>query len=714
MNLNSSNLVAWHGLTSAEHGAKRDSFADKGFRPISISVYGTPSSPRYAAVMVKRPAVIATRSFIDLTQQGYQDAFEKMADEGFGPFLISATGPKDSALFAGSFRKVANIPLTRPNLSKQEFIDLNRAQKDAGKILVWVDSFGSTTDPRYCAIWGPNPDKVAWNIDAVDEGDPLRQQRFEAMRSMGARPTLVAMTPAGRVCRLYSDTDIGQWDSRTGLTADEYQARFNTNAAEGLWPICVSASGAGSSARFSAIFATREDTAARSVSMHGTGAHAAIDAKMAAVIQDRNLRGCTLAIGHGTRLLYARGFTFAEPGYADIQPETLFRQASVSKTFCALAIWKLIDQDDLTLLTKMQTVLALKQPDGSSPADSRFGDITIQHLLESRSGLRQGNIYAAVEASDAMGGSLPSNGTEIARLCASQMLTGTPGDTNNSVYGNMDYLMLSLIVAKKMNAVNFEAALKTLVLDPLKMTHTRASRTRTEDQPSGEARHHMTVHKPTAGWPLHQFECRASVKLPDEPLAPSHYGGWDYEFLDGCGGLSASVVDVARLCATLACRTNNPVIDPDRIDEMMAAAHACRTQKGPDGKGSHGYHGVDWADDIDPANHRWEYSKGGWLPGQGTTMGGITGGYFYVYAQNGNTPEGTMEGWMDDIENIVEAHDWGTTNLFPAYGMPALPSMAMKAMKSVRIASRMVQRAAQVERSMVPPAAKRILRPRPK
>ena len=714
MTLTNSNLVAWHGLTSSEHATKRDSFAEKGFRPLSISLYGAPASPRYVAVMVKRPTVIATRSFMDLSQQGYQDAFDKMAAEGFGPFLITATGPKTGALFAGSFRKVAKIPLTRPNLSKQEFIDLNRAQKDAGNMLVWVDSFGSTTDPRYCAIWGPNPDKIAWNIDAVDEGDPLRQQRFEAMRSMGARPTLVAMTPAGRVCRMYSDTDIGKWDSRTGLTADEYQARFNTNASEGLWPICVSASGAGDNARFSAIFATREDTAARTVTMTGTGAHAAIDAKMAAVIKDRNLRGCALAIGRGTRLLYARGFTFAEPGYADIQPETLFRQASVSKSFCALAIWKLIDQGDLSLAHTLQSVLHLKQPDGSNPVDGRFADITIRHLLESRSGLRQGNIYAAVDASDAMGGSLPSNGTEIARLCASQMLTGAPGDSNNSVYGNMDYLMLSLVVAKKMNAASFEAALKTLVLDPLKMSHTRASRTRAEDQPAGEARHHMTVHNPTASWPLHQFECNASVKLPDQPLAPSHYGAWDYEFLDGCGGLSSSVVDVARLCAALSCRTNNPVINPERIDDMMAAAHACRTQKGPDGKGSHGYHGFDWVDDTDPENDRWEYSKGGWLPGQGTTMGGITGGYFYVYAQNGNTPAGAMEGWLDEIEDIVEAHNWGDTNLFPTYGMPALPTLAMKAMKSVRIAGRIAQRSLQVEQSMVQQAGKLVLRPRGK
>ncbi|HRI15856.1 MAG TPA: serine hydrolase [Verrucomicrobiota bacterium] len=472
MPLTAQNLVAWHDATSAQHVQKRDTFADKGFRPLALALYGTPSSPRYAAVMVKRPTVIATRSFIDLSQAGYQEVFEKMADEGFGPFILTATGPSNGALFAGSFRKMAKIPLTRSNLSQQEFTDLNKAQKNARNILVWLDSFGSAAAPRYCAIWGPNPDKVAWNIDATDEGNPLRQQRFEAMRSVGARPTLLAVTPAGRHCRMFTDTDIGQWDCRSDLTSDGYQERFNENAKAGLWPIRVSASGSGASTRFAAVFATREEIAPRNFRSTGGTAIPAIDQKMEAFVRDRNLRGVGLAIGQGTRLLYARGYTFAEPNYPDIQPTTLFRQASVSKLYCGIAIWKLIEQGDLALGNTLQSILNLKQPNGKTPKDSRFADITVQHLLESRSGIPQGNIYSAVEASEAAGGTLPATGTQIARYVTTQMLTGTPGDANNSVYGNTDYLLLSLIVAKKTGAASFEDALKSLVLDPLKMTRT--------------------------------------------------------------------------------------------------------------------------------------------------------------------------------------------------------------------------------------------------
>jgi hypothetical protein len=52
MTLNAQNLVAWHDRTTANHVAERDKFADMGFRPLSLSIYGSPSDPRYAAVMV--------------------------------------------------------------------------------------------------------------------------------------------------------------------------------------------------------------------------------------------------------------------------------------------------------------------------------------------------------------------------------------------------------------------------------------------------------------------------------------------------------------------------------------------------------------------------------------------------------------------------------------------------------------------------------------
>jgi CubicO group peptidase (beta-lactamase class C family) len=675
MTLNAHNLVAWHDHATADHVAQRDKFAQLGFRPLSLSVYGSPGDPRYAAVMVKRSAVIATHSFVGLSQTDYQKTFDDMAKQGFGPFIITATGPGNAALFAGSFRQMAHIPLTRSNLTKDQFVQLNKDQHDAGAILMWADAFGTDDDLRYCAIWGPNPERIAWNVDAVDESDAVLQQRFDAMTLIGARPALIAATPKNSIMELYVDSQVGLWASRAGMTSSNYQIEFDKQAKAGLWPVCVSASGEGSSARFAAIFATQEEHLPRVFRSTGTPAVPAIDLALEKYVKDENLRGAALAIVLDTRLVYARGYTFAEaaPAYHDIQPTTPFRQASISKTYCAAAVWKLIEQGSLSLDTTLQSVLNLKQPTGSAPKDSRFGDIKVQHLLQSVSGINQGGVWNAVAASQAAGGTLPSDGMEVARWIAAQNLTGKPGDKNNAVYGNTDYFLLSLIVAKKVGAPSFEAALAALVLNPLGQQHTRGSRSLAGDQADDEARYHLTVHNPGNSWSLIQLETAASVRTQDRPLVASQYGSYDYEMFDGCGGLSSSVIDVARLCAMFACRSGNPALDAKTIDDMMAAAvSATNTQMGPNGKRSHGYHGFDWAADINLVKHQVQFSKGGWLPGQGTYYVGTTGGLFYIIAQNGNSRQDVKTSWLDLIKPIAETHNWGASDLFPNFGMASL------------------------------------------
>lgn len=236
--------------------------------------------------------------------------------------------------------------------------------------------------------------------------------------------------------------------------------------------------------------------------------------------------------------------------------------------------------------------------------------MTIRHLLESRSGIDQvGGVWGAVDASKAAGGTLPSDGTEVARWVSGLKLKSTPGTT--TVYGNTDYFLLSLVVMKKTGAASFEAALDSLVLDPLHMTHTHGSRSAATGQVAGDARHHMTVHNPVGGWPLYQLELQPSVRAEGRPLVASHHGSYDYEMFDGCGGLSSSVVDVARLCAMFADRTGNPVFKAERIDDMLAHAVAATTA-GTD----HGYHGMDGAVLIDAAKHAVRFNKGGWLPGR--------------------------------------------------------------------------------------------------
>ena len=72
------------------------------------------------------------------------------------------------------------------------------------------------------------------------------------------------------------------------------------------------------------------------------------DELMEAFVRDNKIPGASLAVAKDGRLVYARGF-----GYADVeqqqpvQPKSLFRIASISKSFTATATLQLVEQGKL-------------------------------------------------------------------------------------------------------------------------------------------------------------------------------------------------------------------------------------------------------------------------------------------------------------------------------------------------------------------------------
>lgn len=680
MDLTKQNVVAWHDRNPGQHQSLVDTWAAKQFRTVSLSVYGTVQAPLFAAVMVKRPTVIATEQTPLLSKAGFQQKFDAMAKKKWGPFIITANGPAGSQLYAAVFTPMDQIPLTRHDLSGADFVELNRQQQEKGNILIWADAFGTPDNTRYAAIWGPNPSRQAWNCQAIDEGGTALQQRFDAMKATWCRPAHLAVTPAGRLLEMFVDSTMGAWFSRVGMTSAQYQEQFETSLKAGQLPIRVSASGSGANTRFAAIFADRDHVDARTFRSAGPVSVASIDAAMQTYVKNHNLRGAALAITRGTRLVYAKGYTFAEPApiYPDVLPTTLFRQASVSKTFAAVAMWRQLQLNGNLSLdgTTVQSVLNLKQPNGSAPKDSRFADITLRHLLESNSGMEQGLLYHSVQAAEAAGADLPATQQQLARYATRWDLTGVPGSSMNAVYGNFDYFMLSQVVAKLAGKATFEEALGDLVLKPLKMTRTRGSRSLIGSQAGDEARHHLRVYRNT-GWKLYPLELGTSVRTAARPKVAAQYGAVDYEMFDGCGGISSAVVDVARLVAMFSDHSGNPVLNLSSIDAMLtAAAEATSTLTGPDGKKTHGYHGFDWVSVNDAANHVYSGAKGGWLPGLSTTYRMTTGGWGFVVAQNGQGIEG-QPSWTDTVVPAATAHSWADTDLFPTFGMPSLSPARM-------------------------------------
>jgi CubicO group peptidase (beta-lactamase class C family) len=221
-------------------------------------------------------------------------------------------------------------------------------------------------------------------------------------------------------------------------------------------------------------------------------------------------------------------------------------------------------------------------------------------------------------------------------------------------YSNWGYFLLGHVLMARTGTTTLPGALQKLMLKSLGIKGIRIAHTTIESQLADEARYHPTV-----------FATGASVVEPDRRLRVSGYGGyWNLERNDGGGGLSASVVDVARLLAMLDVRRKNPVFTPVQIKSLFQAAAAG------------GGHGFDYAQIDDLAKGEYYGQKGGDIPESNQNVARYrTNDYSMVIAWNrSDITEGSGgdSWWYPDypaLLSVVRSTPWGAADLFPHFGM---------------------------------------------
>jgi CubicO group peptidase (beta-lactamase class C family) len=653
------NWVAYHDRTSADHQAQFNNLYPQGWRMISLSVYGARGSELYAAIWVQRPGPNWS-AVHGVNGAGYQAAFNAAVAAGFRPVLLAATGPGNDPVFAGTFEQSSGpVPLTRFGLTRGAVTDPNTIEfwteqaRQNGWYPTSLAVYGSASDRRYAGIWRLNPDGICWSTEGLADSSQQHQTRFNAIAPAHGYPAHVSVAPDGVYASIYRDDRPDSWIARHNMTSAGYQSEFNTLVGQGFVPLAVQAGGVGPGARFAALFARSFDRPQLTWQPPtGPVAVAAIDDVVRQAMLRHRIRGAGLALVRQGRLVYARGYTLAEPGYPTVQPTTQFRQASVSKTIIALAVHRLIQDGQLNFNTPVQTVLNLQSPPNRVMPAS-FAQVTVQHLLEHRSGL-SANPYGIepVVAAAFPNQTLPVNGNLTDRYMMT--LPSTPPPTAPA-YNNWGYFLLGHVVMAVTGAATLDAALQTLLYQPLGITRMRLSRTRVEDQLADEALYHPT-----------RFHIGPSMVDADRRLRASGYGGfWNLERDDAGGGISGAVVDVVRLLAMLDIRTGNPVLQPATIANLFTMA-----QTG-------GGHGFDTATVTNATAGNYYGVKGGSLgESSQNCVRYRTDDFSMVICWNrSDITEGGNDAWwypeFPAVLNAARAHTWGDGDLFPTFGMPS-------------------------------------------
>ena len=671
---------AWHGKSLAEHEALRDQWAPQGYRFVSLSIYGAVNAPVFAAVMIEQANPVAQHDFPVMTASQWQLTFDTQAQQGYGPIILAATGTAADPRFAAVFEPQASIPLTRHGLTSGASTDpatiqgVNFAARADGLILSWAASYGTSADPRFAGIWQPNPDATLWNCDGLTESPADYQARFDAETAAWIRPGFVTVGPDNTYMSLFVANEIGPWQARHNMTPAEYQTQFNALTAQEYFPVCVQAAGAdAASARFAALFVQQQTIVPRQFTPTGPVADASIDAVVQALMQSYpTVCHAALAIVHGTKLVYARGYTLAEPDWPIVQPTTFFRLASVSKLVTALAVFQLLETGALDAARSVQDYLNLSAP-GGGPANPGFASVTIQSLLEHTSGLNDdtgwndGPTVVAAFNNAGISASLPVTQEMTDSFIATLSPESPPGAVQK--YSNCDYYLLGRVVAKLAGTVDPITAYRDNLLDLLGITRIRATVDLLADQLADEARY-QAAQFPDPGSDL---AVGPSQQTPDQPLVADGYGDAELAISQPAGGLSGAATDVARLVAILLDTNDNPALKRVTLERMLSqgavlGAAQSAIQQGPQRDPRAGS-GLDWAMWQSPGVY---YGQKGGQIGDAASVVQFDGEWGFV-ALFGT--RATQPGWYPDwpdVMNKAKADLATAIDLFPQFGMPSL------------------------------------------
>lgn len=374
---------------------------------------------------------------------------------------------------------------------------------------------------------------------------------------------------------------------------------------------------------------------------------ASFDSIMQSYMKKNGITSGALAVTYKGRLVMAHGYTLDSDQSYTVQPDSLFRLASVSKSITAVAVLKMMQDEQLSLDTRIAEILTFTPLDGYS-IDPRLNDVTVADLLYHQGGwdieeLGFDPMFIDSFLSETYGIPLPISKADIITYMSAVPLNYDPG--TKYAYSNYGYMLLGQII-ETISKQPYETYVKQNVLEPLGMTHTQLGRTLPENRLPGEVKYHSDFTGPTV------FDASGKdVTWPD--------GGWNLENMAAHGGWVSTAVDMARFEASFDDPENNPVLTKDSINLMF---------KAPPGTTGAQYYAMGWEVRVEgSAMNTWH---AGSLDGTFTGMVRRANGVDYMVAFNerDSASDPTGDGYWEIDSLLYDAVDairsWPDLDLF--------------------------------------------------
>ena len=292
------------------------------------------------------------------------------------------------------------------------------------------------------------------------------------------------------------------------------------------------------------------------------------DVAMTNLLNDFDIPGGQLAITYQGRLVYSRGFGFADSSTnTAVCPDNIFRIASLSKQITAITIMHLYEQGRVGLNDLVFGPNGiLPEPIYQTILDTRVYNIRVKHLLSHQggwdraiSGDPMNNTYAIALAM-AVPPPAPIE-TVIQYVLSQQMLDFTPG--TSAAYSNFGFNILGKVIEKITNQ-DYETYVRDTILAPLGITDMHIAKSLLIDQFPNEVNYYDYPGAPLV----------PSI-FDNNILVPFQYGGYNMEAIVESGAWVASAQDLCKLlCAVDLFPTKPDILLPATINTMVQPVHS--------------------------------------------------------------------------------------------------------------------------------------------
>lgn len=326
---------------------------------------------------------------------------------------------------------------------------------------------------------------------------------------------------------------------------------------------------------------------------------AAYDRVLLAFMRKWHVPGMAVAVTRQGRLVLARGYGWADcEERRPVQPDSLFRIASVSKPITAAAVLVLVERGQLALDDRVLDRIGDLAPQAGGQRDPRWSAITLRQLLHHQAGFDHrvsgDPMFRLEEVARALDTSSPPAADQIIRWMLGRPLDFDPGE--RCVYSNFGYCLLGHVVQHAAE-MPYADAVRQLVLEPCAIRGMRPGRSPANQRAEGE----VCYYEPAGSAKT------TSVFAADTEPVPWPYGGFAIEPANASGGWLASAVDLVRF-ATAAAGTRATGLWKPETRTLVAE------RLGHDlSEGDRAWYGLGWC--IRPAGDGANWWHTGSLPG---------------------------------------------------------------------------------------------------